>query len=388
MAKQQGERLLNSDAQYEQAAGMVQSISSVGDVLRLPPPSHIPYETYSAHQCADLVEAIKDAWLPILERRESWHPTSHSSSLEESRASWRMASLMLAQHFSVALQHGEAAFFGGARRGWSPFLKDFQRDILTAEFGFDAAVERRLLSEFCTGWWDSYFMEVVGSAATGRTPVGYDLFVFWAVEHISEVSMASPSIEHARMGNMLSRALARRSREAVDRRDKADIEFRDTVWRDAVSLRELSDLASRRDTVVEKYGEKNVESKFEESLNLLFQGLGFMVIPTRQGQRRVDLICISAGGDGDPYTVLVEAKSSHSGYTLPTKDARAITEYVHSVRDRLRTLPPLRLVLIVGPDGAKTLDGKVKELDYELPVSVRYISARTLVFFCVKGCEG
>lgn len=359
---------------------MFQSIASVADVLRLPPPSHIPYATYSNHQCADLVEAVIGAWLPILERRESWHLAGHSSSLEEGQASWRVASLILAQHFAVALQHGEATFLEGGRRGWSPFLKSFQRDVVTAEFGFDAAIERRLLSEFYTGWWDSHFMEVVGSAATGRTAVGYDLFVFWAVEHISEVALASSRTEHARMGHVLSRALARRSREAVDRRDKADIEFRDAVWRDAVSLRELSDLASRRDIVVEKYGEKNVESKFEESLNLLFQGLGFMVIPTRQGQRRVDMICISPGGEGDPYTILVEAKSSHSGYTLPTKDARAIAEYVDSVRGRLRTLPALRLVLIVGPEGAKTLSGKVKELDYDLPVPVRYMSARNLVF--------
>ncbi|MEU2601544.1 hypothetical protein ABZ669_31205 [Streptomyces hirsutus] len=359
--------------------GMLQSITGVADVLRLPPPSQIRYETYSDQQCADLVEAIKEAWLPILERRESWQSAEGSTSPEEIQVSWRTASFMLAQHFSVALQYGEAAFRSSGRRGWHPFLKDWQREILTAEFGFDAAIERRLLSEFCMGWWDSFFMEVVGSAAMGRTPVGFDLFVFWTLECISEVSMASPCVEHARMAHVLSRSLARRSREAVDRRDKADIEFRDSVWRDALSLDELPDLASRGEKAVEKYGDKNVESKFEESLNLLFQGLGFMVIPTRQGQRRVDMICISPGGEGDPYTILVEAKSSHRGYALPTKDARAVAEYVQSVRGRLRTLPPLRLVLIVGPEGAKTLTGKVKELDFDLPVPVRYIPAHILV---------
>ncbi len=337
------------------------------------------YDNYTHAQCADLVELIKEAWLAILERRESWQCVDHSDSDEENDASWRTASLILAAHFSIAIRYGEAAFLREKRKGWSPFLKSFQQDLLSADYGFDASVERRLLSEFCAGWWDSFFMEVVGSAAMGRTPVGYDLFVFSAIEQLSEVALVSSHQEHLRMGHLLSRALAERSREAVDRRDKADIEFRDVVWRDAVSVRELPALANRQESVVEKYGEKHVESKFEESLNLLMQGLGFMVIPTRQGQRRVDMICIAPGSGSDPYTILVEAKSSHNNYTLPTKDSRAISEYVDSVRGRLRTLPPLRLVLIVGPDGAKTLGGKIKDLDCESPVPVRYMPIRTLL---------
>ncbi|MEU7122137.1 hypothetical protein [Streptomyces zaomyceticus] len=369
----------SADDAYGQLLQLLENLASVRDVLKLPQPSVLRYDRHTHEQCADLVERIKDTWLAVLERREGWQRVDPDKTDEENDAFWRASSLILAAHFSTALKYAEVSFLGGKSKGWSPFLKSFRRGLLLSEYGVDAAVERRLLSDFCAGWWDSSFMEVVGSAAMGKTPVGYDLFVFWAIEHLSEVALFSPHQEHLRMGHLLSRALAERSREAVDRRDKADIEFRDRIWRDAVSVRELPALASRQKGVVEKYGEKHVESKFEDSLNLLMQGLGFMVIPTRQGQRRVDMICISPGGDSDPYAILIEAKSSHNNYALPTKDSRAISEYVDSVRGRLRTLPPLRLVLIVGPEGAKTLGGKVRDLDFELPVPVRYMPIRTLL---------
>ncbi|MFD6150891.1 hypothetical protein [Streptomyces sp. NPDC060243] len=364
---------------YRSALETYQGISSIDDVLRLAPPGQFESGEFSGSQCAALVEAIKDAWIPILERRSIWDDGAASRELG-AREAWTAASLSLACHFSFFLQKSEAHFLYGGEPGWSPFTVSFQDDILSADFGFDAAVERKLLSEFCKGWWSSFFMEIVGSAAMGRTPVGYDLFVFWSLEHMSSVALASARHDHMAMAHFFSRELTKRSREGVDRRDKADIDFRDKVWRDAVGVRELTSLASRSKWIVEKYGEKNVEAKFEEVLSLIFQRLGFMVMPTQQGQRRVDLICISPGSGSDSYTVLVEAKSSSHGYALPTKDARAITEYIDSVRDRLRTLPPLRLVLIVGPVEAKTLRAKVEALSHDSPVPVRYVPARTLAY--------
>ncbi|MGY3204065.1 hypothetical protein [Streptomyces sp. TE5632] len=324
--------------------------------------------------------------MPVLERAEEMVPVTDSGVTEDDETSWRTASLILADHFCTVMKYAEKAFLRDGRRAW-PFHRQFQHEILTADYGFDAAVERRLLSEFCSGWWDSYFMEVAGSAAMGKTPVGYDLFVFWAIEHMSEVALASSHREHLTMAHLFARALAQRSREAVDRRDKADVEFRDLIWRDAVSIRELRSLARREERVVEKYGEKNVEGRFEDSLNLLMQSLGFMVVPTQRGQRRVDLICISSGGGSDPYTMLVEAKSTHNHYALPTKDARAITEYIRDVRGRLKTLPPLKLVLIVGPEGSKTIKAKIEDLNYESSVPVRYlvVDALILLYEALRG---
>ncbi|MFE4529466.1 hypothetical protein ACFRMO_19280 [Streptomyces anulatus] len=367
----------DADGRHRRILTLLESCTSADKVLELPSVAEIRYDLHSPFQGSEILECIKNIWMPILERRDRWQPQREPTETAKS-AAWRSASLALSTHFAAAISISDSIFMGGRNGGWSPFLKSFQTSLLTAEYGIDAAIERRILSEFCAGWWDANFMEVVGSAAMGKTPVGYDLFVFWSLEHIAEVALAHQSCEHLAMGHVLSNSLARRAREAVDRRDRADIEFRDSHWRDAVSARELAKLASRQPEMIEKYGYKNVEGRFEESLSLLMQSLGFMVVPTRQGQRRVDMICISPGGDGEPFTILVEAKSSHNNYTLPTKDSRAIAEYVDSVRSRLRTLPPLKLVLIVGPEGSKTLPGKVKDLDVDSPVPVRYVSAGLL----------
>jgi uroporphyrinogen-III synthase len=42
-----------------------------------------------------------------------------------------------------------------------------------------------------------------------------------------------------------------------------------------------------------------------------------------------------------------------------------------------RTLPPLRLVLLVGPEAASTIEQKLKNLEAEIQVPVRYITAST-----------
>jgi hypothetical protein len=350
--------------------------SSLDEVLRLPAPLEVGYERLDELQVASGLETLMATWTHVLERDTSF--TQEASAGSEATR-WRQASLLLAQHFAQALPTAEAVFTRGGKRSWSPFLFDFQHKLLTAEYGFDAAVERRLLSEFCSGYWSAFFTEVVGSVAVGLTPVGYDQFIYWPIEHISHVALHSPHEEHLKIGHVLVEALAQRARDTVDRRDKNDLERRDKLWGPLIGARELGALASRSEGVINRYGEKLVEEQFEQNLSILFQSFGFIVVPTTRGERRVDLVCIAAqAAGGSSYAFMVEAKSTSKPYSLPTKDSRAILEYVDNVKHKLSTLPPLKFVLIVGPEPANTLLKKLNTLEREVSTPVRYCMADTL----------
>jgi hypothetical protein len=144
-----------------------------------------------------------------------------------------------------------------------------------------------------------------------------------------------------------------------------------------INLPELSLLAKRAQVIVQKYGEKEVEKVFEQQLALIAQSLGFYVVSTRRGERTVDLVCIS----GDPYekiTVLLEAKTSTKPYSLPTKDERALVEYIEEVKRSLRTLPPLKYVLIVGHRAGQNLEKKLAQLQERTEVPIRFCAAQDL----------
>jgi hypothetical protein len=145
----------------------------------------------------------------------------------------------------------------------------------------------------------------------------------------------------------------------------------------SMRIGELSLLAKRDQRLLDRYGEKHVEQVFEQQLALIFQSLGFYVVSTRRGERRVDLVCISADPT-EPLTALIEAKTTKAAYALPTKDERALREYVDEVRRSLRTLPPLRYVLIVAPRPASTLQGKLARLEADCGIPIRFCSAQAL----------
>jgi hypothetical protein len=141
---------------------------------------------------------------------------------------------------------------------------------------------------------------------------------------------------------------------------------------------ELQLLAERDRGQIERYGEKRVERRFEDQLTLLVQSLGFVVVRARPGERKVDLLCISGGG-GEPYTFLLEAKTSGRGYGFPSKDERALAEYVRTVRRTLDTLPTLKFVLLVGPSAARGLEAKLRRVEAENAVPIRFLAAEELV---------
>jgi hypothetical protein len=141
--------------------------------------------------------------------------------------------------------------------------------------------------------------------------------------------------------------------------------------------RELAALASRSPVMARRYGEKRVEKVFETQLSLIIQSLGFVVVQTRSGERRVDLLCI-AGGPGGGFTFLLEAKSTARAYGFPTSDERALADYVADVRRSLDTLPPLRFLLLVGPSPSRTLQSKIRRFESEHSIPTRFMTAGAL----------
>ena len=142
-----------------------------------------------------------------------------------------------------------------------------------------------------------------------------------------------------------------------------------------IKLSEFPLMASRNEAMIELYGQKHLEKAFEQQLALIVQSLGFYVVSTRTGERMVDLVCMSP----NPYsqaTILIEAKTSKRPYALPSKDERAILEYVDEIRRSLTTFPSLQLVLIVGPRAGKTLGNKLKRLELRLGIPTRFCTAQ------------
>ena len=143
-------------------------------------------------------------------------------------------------------------------------------------------------------------------------------------------------------------------------------------------LGEFAELARRTESAKSRYGQKKIETIFEDQLGLLAQSLGFYVVRARRATRRVDLLCLMAD-EAIPYTALIEAKTTGSAYSLPTGDQRALAEYVADVRGSLGTLPTVAFVLLVGSGASSTLEAKLGDVEAKLSLPARFIDAETLV---------
>lgn len=144
-----------------------------------------------------------------------------------------------------------------------------------------------------------------------------------------------------------------------------------------LKLPELQLLAAQDISMQGRYGSKRVESIFELQLAMLMQSFGFYVVKTRTGERTVDLVCVS----GDPtvsFTLMIEAKTSKTPYTLPVKDERALAEYISTIKDGLTTMPRLGLVLVVGSAASKSLGARLRRIEASSGVPVRFCRAQEL----------
>ena len=133
----------------------------------------------------------------------------------------------------------------------------------------------------------------------------------------------------------------------------------------------------RSESVIKKHGLKHVEKVFERQLALIFQSFGLYVVPTQTGKSTPDLICFSPDARAS-FSFIVEAKTGKRPYALPVKDARALKDYARDVSAALKTLPPLKFVLIVANTPAKTMDAKITALQSSMGVPVRFCTARQI----------
>jgi hypothetical protein len=354
------------------------SLWSELEELRALPPIYTGLGPVAALQRA---EELFRLWMPILERDDTVVGLPRSGSDNEVAACWRDISLVVGRHFASALVAGEPATRSGRKKeDWNPFLFSLYDKLLTSEYGFDASVERRLLVEYLQATWNCHLMELLGSPAMGRTPVGWDKFVFWELNTMACVSLKSGRPEHLTLGAIFTAHLTERARNATEVRDQGEIEHRNQAFGSLVLVQELGLLAGRNENMLERYGAKQVEERFEQQLALLMQSFGFLVVPAKRGERRVDLVCLTpiTTEHEESFTILVEAKSARGTYTLPTKDSRAIAEYVRDTKRALATLPPVKMVLIIGPAIASTVPGKLRNLEGEVGIPVRYAGAHLL----------
>ncbi|MGH8685256.1 MAG: hypothetical protein ACREUM_07895 [Nitrosospira sp.] len=336
------------------------------------------FQKHSPEAALESAEALYKAWRIVLDRNTESLTDEELANTDDLPALWREASASVGKSFVSALARAEELIHQEGYKGWDPFLNSTLRELLTSAHDLDAAAERRLLAEYLHGIWNCHFTEVVGSPVMGMTPEGWDQFIYWSIQAISEVASASGQREHLELGCMMTAFLSRRARKAVAVRDQTDFDRRDAMLGSLVVVQELHQLAERSANVVKRYGEKHVEKRFEQQLSLLFQSFGFVVVATGSGERRVDLICFAPGVPGPGYSMLVEAKSTKNKYTLPTKDSRAIEDYVRDAKSKLITLPPLKLVLIIGPEIAHTVPNKIRALEASTGVPVRYCDASLL----------
>jgi hypothetical protein len=142
-------------------------------------------------------------------------------------------------------------------------------------------------------------------------------------------------------------------------------------------INELSALARRGPAVLRTYGAGNVASRFEQQLSLLVQSFGLFVIPSRRGERTVDLICLS-NDPTTPLSFLLEAKSTARPYALPSSDSRALAEYIENVSNSIAPFPQLAFVLLVGPVPSRTLAEKLLALQARAGLPLRYCEVATL----------
>jgi hypothetical protein len=346
-------------------------------------PYHFDVSRYTETKCIEMAETCYERWLSVL-RRDPQHLIEMGIDVGRDEQKWRRVSFLMGCEFAPLLVKSTQLLIknkvspeNGVSVKWWPFYNDGIRgynNLCTADYGFDAAVERRMLSEFIGGVWNTHFMTIIGSPALGRSPQGWDEFIYSSINFINEVSLASGKREHLLLGAVLTRVLAERCEQAVRERDDTDFKIRSTLG-PFTALDELPQLAARNGSVIKRYGESAIETRFEAQLAILMQSFGFTVVRTERAQRRIDLVCIAPAPAGESYTILVEAKTTAANYALPTKDSRAIAEYITSVRSALKSLPPLRLVIIVGNTPAKTVIGKLAELEADCGLPIRYFDA-------------
>jgi len=360
-------------------------------IVALPPPEASPLAAATVRESFDTAQSFFRAWLALVKGGTSL-PTDRVRTVclsckketeLEGTALWNRTLLSLVAYHDYAAR---ALIRSGLPKGevLVPGLRlDDSTGLCDADFPEETPphrwTARSLLSSYLHCLVASYFFDLLRRSPV-RPPEGH-LAVF---ESIAHSELAGMHREEWRIPDGYQKTLA-------NRLVSSSLEYLVAIYEQgeswnkehpvgpfsAIRLPELSLLARREPPLLRKYGVKHVERVFEQQLALIAQSLGLYVVSTRTGKRTVDLVCISS----DPsvrMSFLLEAKTSAKPYALPTKDGRALLEYIGDVKSALSTLPPLRFVLLVGHGPARTVAQKLAHLEAAAAVPIRFCAAQDL----------
>ena len=265
-------------------------------------------------QAATYAKDLFDAWELVTNRDPAIVTAIPNLHEGDKSRNLRRLGLLLGGNLASALAAADEALLPAPKvaGNWFPYLQSVRTSLRQTGTDPDALIERSMLSCYLDGRYNSMFMRTVGSAAMGGTPVGWDKFVFWSIEDLNRIAASSGYLEHMALAVGMTLHLTVTARESADLRDKVDFDRRESALGLLAITQELPLLASRNATMQDRYGSKQVESRFEQQLSILMQSLGYFTVPTVPGERRIDLVCISAtsGQSGGGHTILLEAKST------------------------------------------------------------------------------
>ena len=239
-------------------------------------------------------------------------------------------------------------------------------------------LERSLVFAFMMALGTAQLMKVSREPLDSIVSFHPDLMIFDMLTVLaSAVSLSDTYCKAAGlMANCLSSTAAKYGRIGHERESERWQATADSVLRP----QEFTSLASQMPPQVKKYGEGKVAERFEQQLNRALQLLGFFTRPAGRGERYCDIVCLT--DQAPPEAVLVEAKTSAQPYKLPVSDQRALREYAQ------RDIPfPVQLICIVGPKPAKSLAGRLHQLEKRVGIPIRYCEAALWCSCCMRGLE-
>lgn len=215
-----------------------------------------------------------------------------------------------------------------------------------------------------------------GGAMSPTRKRNFDRQFSVSLSHIAEwLGTASVGVG-ALVSRIVKSGLRQAARIASEQVEASDVDHAPGPF-SLVRPQDLGLLAARDSAMIHRYGAKGVGEEFELQLGYTLQSLGFITVPALPGERSVDHYCLSYEG-GSKLPFLVDGKTTKGDYGLPARDERAFKEYVHDLEVSTLALPDPALLLIVGPRGSSTLEGKLKRLDDAIRPAVRFLRAQLL----------
>jgi hypothetical protein len=237
-------------------------------------------------------------------------------------------------------------------------------------------LERMLLWTFLLGLMMSQLSALTGRRFNSLSPVRPDETVLEMISSLASLAVLLDD-PYSSAAAAMTACLSFAARHDARLGAKREIERQRTTAHTVLEVHELPLLASRAPHTLERYGEKEVETRFEQQLALALQTCGFRTIPAARGQRRGDLICLT--DKVPPVAILVDAKTSARPYNLPAKDERALIEYAQWIDDASFFQYPLRLICIVGQQPGRNIADRLRRIESATQVPTHYCNVVALV---------